>query len=353
MQLFNCQQCGQTLLFENTQCEACQAQLGFLPELLTLSALTPLENGYQAQGDTSGQIWHFCANHQHNVCNWMVKEEGTLCEACDLNRHIPNLAGIEEHQAWQQLESAKHRLVFSLLKLKLPVISKKEDPQDGLSFDFISEENQIPEDAQSTTGHALGQITINTAEADPVDREQVRQDMNESYRTLIGHFRHEVGHYYWDQLISPNDQLLEQYRAMFGDERANYSDALQQHYSQPQPDWQTSFVSSYAASHPWEDWAETWAHYLHILDTLETAYEFGLQVQPPNPSHQALATQASLAPYQHGNFEDILNQYLPLTFAVNNLNRSMGQPDLYPFIIAPAVREKLSFIHQVVQGYSQ
>ncbi|SBT17153.1 hypothetical protein MGA5115_01243 [Marinomonas gallaica] len=348
MKLFNCQQCSQTLLFENNLCENCQSELGFLPELMTLSALTPLESGFNALADDSNSVWYYCQNKQHNVCNWMVKEQGELCEACDLNRHIPNLQNYEQQQAWQELESAKHRLVYSLLRLNLPVVSKKDAPEEGLSFDFISEENVVPDGAQTTTGHALGQVTINAAEADSADREQMRKDMNEPYRTLIGHLRHEVGHYYWDHLIAENAPILTNCRQMFGDERADYGEALEKHYETPVANWQENFVSSYASSHPWEDWAETWAHYFHILDTLETAYEFGIQIQPVHGTHPSLVTQITLDPYQHQNFDELLNQYLPLTFAANNLNRSMGQPDLYPFVIVPKVREKLGFIHQLL-----
>ncbi|WP_133001945.1 MULTISPECIES: zinc-binding metallopeptidase family protein [Marinomonas] len=351
MKIFSCQQCSQVLLFENTLCENCGSALGFLPDKMVLSALKPHDSGYLALADTSvpAPVWHYCDNHQHGVCNWLVESDHTFCMACDLNRHIPNLEAIEQRQAWQQLEFAKHRLVYSLLQLELPLISKKEDPEDGLSFDFISEENVVPDNAQSSTGHALGQVTINAAEANSADREQMREDMNESYRTLIGHFRHEVGHYYWDQLVATDESTLALYRELFGDERESYKDALQRHYETPVENWREQFVSVYASSHPWEDWAETWAHYLHILDTLETASQFGMSLQPPNAQYQSLCVNVTIDPYQHSNFDDILAQYLPLTFAVNNLNRSMGQPDLYPFVIVPAVRKKLNFIHQLLQ----
>ncbi|MEC8485338.1 MAG: putative zinc-binding metallopeptidase, partial [Pseudomonadota bacterium] len=98
-----------------------------------------------------------------------------------------------------------------------------------------------------------------------------------------------------------------------------------------------------------EDWAETWAHYLHILDTLETAYYFGLSTRPPLPQHSQLTASASLDPYTHESFEDLLNENLPLTFAANCLNRSMGQPDLYPFVLVPKVRDKLGFFHQLLR----
>ncbi|MAF15075.1 MAG: hypothetical protein CMG93_03745 [Marinomonas sp.] len=353
MKLFSCQQCGQALLFENTQCESCQSPLGFHSDTLELTALTPLEQGFNVysnqQPSPDNKVWFHCSNHAHNVCNWLVSTPDTLCDACDLNRHIPNLSGIEEQQAWQTLEQAKHQLVYALRRLNLPIVNKKQDPDDGLSFDFISEENVIPDGAQTSTGHAQGQVTINAVEADSVDREQMRKDMNESYRTVIGHFRHEIGHYYWDQLIADQPTYLASFRALFGDEQRNYAEALSSHYATPNLEWQNEFISSYASSHPWEDWAETWAHYLHILDTLETAYYFGLSTRPPLPQHSQLTASASLDPYTHESFEDLLNEYLPLTFAANCLNRSMGQPDLYPFVLVPKVREKLGFIHQLLR----
>lgn len=354
MKIFSCQQCEQTVLFENTHCEQCSSALGFLPDQLVISALTSVDNAWVAMADTSEppKRWYYCENHQHHVCNWLVEEGGsTFCVACDLNRHIPNLGKVEERQAWQQLEFAKHRLVYSLLRLGLPIVSKKLEPEDGLSFDFISENNQVPEDVSAMTGHAAGQVTINASEGNTVDREQMREDMNESYRTVIGHFRHEVGHYYWDQLILEDEQALADFRALFGDDQQDYGDALEAHYEKPNANWQKEFVSVYASSHAWEDWAETWAHYLHIVDTVETASDLGVSLQPSGNNADNLAVMVNIDPFHHDNFDDILAQYLPLTFAVNNLNRGMGQPDLYPFILVPAVREKLAFIHRLLRPY--
>lgn len=355
MKIFSCQQCGQTVLFENTYCEQCSSPLGFLPELLVISALKSVDNTWYAMADKSipAKRWYYCENHQHNVCNWLVEEGGSsFCMACDLNRHIPHLGQIEERQAWQQLEFAKHRLVYSLLRLKLPLVSKQSAPQKGLSFDFISENNVVPEDANAMTGHAAGQVTINAAEANAADREQMREDMNESYRTVIGHFRHEIGHYYWDQLVFTDKQILADFRALFGDDSIDYGKALKAHYETPNAEWNKNFVSVYASSHPWEDWAETWAHYMHIADTLETASDLGLSFQPVGSNRQNLAIMVNIDPYNHDNFDEILAQYIPLTFAVNNLNRGMGQPDLYPFILVPAVREKLAFIHRLLRARS-
>lgn len=351
MKIFSCQQCGQTLFFENTYCGKCGSPLGFIAESMTLSTLQPMNSGYVALADTSAPTreWHYCENYQHKACNWLIENPNDrFCVACELNRHIPNLSRIEQLEAWQQLEFAKHQLVYSLLRLHLPIVNKLQDPEEGLSFDFISEDDIVPDDAQTTTGHTMGQVTINALEANAVEREQMREDMNESYRTLIGHFRHEVGHYYWNQLISEDQSVLSRFRALFGDEQVSYADALQKHYENPVANWQDNYVSAYASSHPWEDWAETWAHYLHIMDTLETANQFGFSLQPPNVKQQSLAVRVNIDPYRHANFDEILDQYLPLTFAVNTLNRSMGQPDIYPFILVPVVKEKLNFIHQLL-----
>ncbi|HEY9197025.1 MAG TPA: putative zinc-binding metallopeptidase, partial [Mucilaginibacter sp.] len=236
-------------------------------------------------------------------------------------------------------------LVYTLLQMKLPLVSKVQDVERGLSFDFLTDENT---GQKVLTGHENGLITLNINEADDDKREKFRKEMNEPYRTLLGHFRHEVGHYYWDRLIA-GSLFIDEYRELFGDEREDYAQALQRHYNEGAPaDWNLNYISSYASSHPWEDWAETWAHYLHIIDTLETADAFGMQVAPrvagKNDKLQAII---KTNPYRQQNFRQLLDMWLPLTFAVNSMNRSMGNHDLYPFVIQPKVIEKLSFIHQV------
>lgn len=353
MKVFHCQRCSHLLFFENTVCERCGAKLGYLPDQNVLSALRPVENGWSAATDAedSARTWRYCANATFEVCNWLVDaaSDHALCRACDLNRYIPNLNSDEQREAWQRLEFSKHRLVYSLLRFNLPLVSKKQDPQQGLSFDFISEADQVPNEAQTMTGHVHGQVTISVAETDPVERERMRELMNEPYRTLIGHFRHEVGHYYWEQLIAPFEDILFEFRHRFGDERQDYQEALQRHYAEGAPaDWTAHYISAYASTHPWEDWAETWAHYFHMIDTLETAYAFGLSLQPPAVPSQALTLQADIDPYVHPDFVEIANRYLPLTYAVNSLNRSMGQPDLYPFVLTDTVKNKLEFIHRLI-----
>jgi hypothetical protein len=246
------------------------------------------------------------------------------------------------------MELAKHRLFYTLLKLRLPLATRAENPKHGLVFEFLAEP---PPNGGSTvmTGHDNGLITIALIEANDLERERRRTTMGEPYRTLLGHFRHEVGHHYWDLLVRDGGRL-DACRAAFGDERDDYGEALQRHYRAGAPaDWQEHFVSAYATTHPWEDFAETWAHYLHIVDTIEMAGAFGIQVDPPLDDSGTLSTDFGIDPECGVDIRRIVDDWLPLTFALNNLNRCMGQPDLYPFIISPPVVEKLAFIHGLVR----
>ncbi|MGI4871300.1 MAG: zinc-binding metallopeptidase family protein [Janthinobacterium lividum] len=349
MELFTCTHCRQVLYFENSRCESCHYPLGFEPTRRQLLPLVPHYAGFQLYEEPAAGTFTYCANQAHGVCNWLVPSTSPtpFCLACALNRTIPDLSQPGYLARWQRLEDAKHRLVYSLLCLHLPVVSKSVYPQEGLRFDFKADESP---QQRVLTGHDNGLITLNIAEADDLEREQVRQAMNERYRTLLGHFRHEVGHYYWDRLVD-NSPHLEHYRQLFGDERRDYGAALQQHYAQgAPPHWPQHYISAYASSHPWEDWAETWAHYLHILDTLQTAHAFGLRLDPLDAAPARPLRTTLHDPYQVADFGEIVAMWLPLTFALNSLNRSMGLPDPYPFVIAPEVVRKLAFIHQVAGG---
>ena len=353
MKLFECQHCGQLLFFENTRCERCEQVLGYLPDRTTLSALT-------AEGDecwrplaAPNELARFCANAVYGACNWLVSADdpAVFCRACRLNRTIPNLDAPENLLLWQRLEAAKHRLVYGLLRHDLPLVSKFENAENGLAFDFLAGlDPMFQEGPQVITGHAQGLITIDIAEADDAERERHRSDMAEPYRTLLGHLRHEIGHHYWERLI--RDGLWHGgFRELFGDERRNYSAALETHYADgPRRDWQEHHVSSYAGAHPWEDFAETWAHYLHIVDTLETAEAFGLGIHPKVGRNSKLEMEIDFDPYRQGDFDALMEAWLPLTYAVNSLNRSMGQPDLYPFVLAPMVIGKLRFVHGLIHG---
>jgi len=355
MRLFACTGCGQPLYFENDHCEGCGRRLGFIAEAVSLVPLEPLEgwDGLWSPMVEAGGPFRFCSNAQYDVCNWVVPADSQeiFCAACRANRTIPNLSENGNLAKWRKLEMAKHRLVYSLLRLKLPLRNKIEDPAAGLAFDFLSEPAPLLDERSGRimTGHAEGVITINTIEADDAERERLRQAMAEPYRTLLGHFRHESGHYYWERLIREGYKL-ESFRELFGDERRDYQSALKSHYEQGPPmGWQEDYVTSYAAAHPWEDWAESFAHYLHMADTLETAHSFGLQLWPQAERRSAMAASASFDPYGDVGFGTLIETWLPLVFAVNSLNRSMGQPDLYPFLLTPRVLEKLEYVHREIR----
>lgn len=358
MRSFYCDFCGYPVYFEAHQCPHCEHTLGFLPDLGVISALDPWNDASDWVAlvpEATGRYYRQCQNNE--VCNWMVptESEAQFCTACQLNRTIPNLSRPENQLSWSRLEQAKRRLVYSLMQLGLPVISKDEDPVRGLAFDFLADpepDADFETREHVMTGHAGGLITLNIAEADDATRERLRLNMNERYRTLIGHFRHEVGHYYWDLLVSQSD-WLEPYRVRFGDERADYAAALERHYQEgPVADWREHYISRYASSHPWEDWAESFAHYLHMVDTLETAAAFGLRIRAPRSGKREIRPVAALSPHDPDGFETMIESWFPLTFAMNSINRSMGMADLYPFVLNETVQDKLRFIHQVVQGHN-
>jgi hypothetical protein len=263
---------------------------------------------------------------------------------------IPDLSQAGNKEAWYRLEVAKRRLVYSLIALSLPVQNKDDDPDRGLAFEFLSG-STASQGTPILTGHAEGVITINIAEANDVEREKRRLAMREPYRTLLGHFRHEIGHYYWDRLVRFSDRL-DSFRELFGDERIDYQQALEHHYEHGAPaDWQQRFVSAYASSHPWEDWAESWAHYLHMTDTLETAAATGLSLKPRRRDEPTLKAQTKL-PLQ-SSFDQMIENWLSLTYVLNNLSRGLGLPDGYPFVLSEPVIEKLRFIHETVIDHAQ
>jgi hypothetical protein len=317
------------VFFENTTCLRCGQPLGFDPDELALVAVTEADQARR------------CANQAVATCNWLVPESATdpLCRSCRLTRTRP--AGTDEvaMAEFADAESAKRRLVFQLIDLGLPVDSYLDRP-GGLAYDLLSSNGE-----PVTIGHEDGIVTIDLAESDDPHREQVRQEMGEPYRTMLGHLRHETGHYYWDILVERAGRSAE-FRDLFGDERADYGEALQRHYDQGAPvGWEEDHVSAYATMHPWEDWAETFAHYLHIRDTLQTAAAFGLRVEGPDATLSA-DPEATL---ENAPFETVLADWLPLTYALNAVNRSMGRDDLYPFVLSPAVVTKLTWVHRTVR----
>jgi hypothetical protein len=352
MKLFSCQGCGELLYFENYRCENCGRALGYLSDLTEISALDLAPDGKSwTVLAAQGVAYRFCKNNLAGVCNWMVPADGgeEFCAACRHNRVIPDLSVPGNDVLWGKLEAAKHRLFYSLLRLRLPLESRADAPERGLAFDFLAD---TPESHAKgvMTGHDNGLITLALKEADDAVREKVRSEMGEPYRTLLGHFRHESGHYFWDRLVESDPARLENFRALFGDERGDYGQALQRHYDEGvPPDWQNSHISMYATTHPWEDFAETWAHYLHIVDTLETAGAFGLKVRPRR-ARGALAAAIDFDPYRAPDMDMLIDAWLPIEFATNSLNRSMGQIDLYPFFLSPVAIEKLGFVHALTHA---
>ncbi|MEY2466781.1 MAG: hypothetical protein QOD03_1302 [Verrucomicrobiota bacterium] len=351
MKTFYCDSCGSLLFFENVQCVTCGHALGFLPEILDLSALEPTgENSWRAlAAAANGRVFRSCENGRaHQICNWLVplEDANPLCAACRLNDIIPDLTITGNRERWFKMENAKRRLIYTLLSLKLPVNGSPQENRPALSFSFMADTAHKP---PILTGHENGLITLNIAEADDVERERRRVSFHEPYRTLLGHFRHESAHYYWDQLIA-NTPRVKRFRELFGDETQDYSSALKLYHQQgPPADWQSRTISAYASAHPWEDWAETWAHYLHMIDTIETAASFGIALHPKHPAAQTMTAEPENVAIADAGFRKILENWLPLTYALNSLNRGMGMPDFYPFVLSTPVIEKLRFIHKTVQ----
>ncbi|MET0210313.1 MAG: putative zinc-binding metallopeptidase [Burkholderiaceae bacterium] len=354
-------QCGRPVFFRNTQCVNCGSQLGFDPVSLAVVALRPAASPelWAIAGADRGDLYRFCSNRQSaSACNWLIAPPFVastrigdgLCVSCALTRRMFDVSRRAHQARWRALETAKRRLVAQLLALRLP-LGPHVPGGPGIAFDLLEPAPNAP----VLTGHHGGVVTINAMEADDAYREATRAAMNEPYRTLLGHFRHEVGHYYWDRLVRDDPVRLAQFRALFGDERSDYAKALQRHYQEGPPvRWQDGFLTSYASTHPWEDWAETWAHYLHITDTLDTATSFGIDVTRAElefePLDQKYLWNAGMP--QATSFLDLLNRWVQLTQVMNELTRSMGQADVYPFVLPYRAVSKLHFIHEIVQGHA-
>ncbi|MEZ0049659.1 hypothetical protein ABIA30_000649 [Mycobacterium sp. MAA66] len=333
---FTCPACGQRLAFDNSVCLGCDSALGFS---LDDMALLVISEGAKHTGSVASADYQLCANLHLAECNWLVHVSPVpqLCASCVLTRTRPGDTDSKALAAFAEAEKAKRRLLVECRELNLPIIGRDQDPQRGLAFDLLSSGPR-----PVLTGHQNGVITLDLAEGDDVHREQLRIAMDEPYRTLLGHFRHEVGHYYFYRLVDPSAERLGRFAELFGDPGLDYQAALDQHYGGGTPaGWEQSFVSSYASMHPAEDWAETFAHYLHIRDTLDTAAAFGFV--PAGATFE----RGVLGP---SGFDTLIELWLPLTWALNMVNRSMGKKDLYPFVLPPPVLDKMRFVHSVVDS---
>jgi hypothetical protein len=332
---FSCD-CGSPVYFENSFCINCNSALGYSPvrnDILTLA-----DWGEGVYRDLLGNAFRYCSNGEdYGVCNWLrpIEDASPFCMACQFNRTVPDQSRPENQRRWLALERAKKRLLYTLAQLNLPLISGWTDPRRGLLFDFVEDARSTDAFPETfvTTGYLGGVITINALEADDATRVAVRDEMNESYRTVLGHLRHESGHYYWS-LLDPDRDLLEDFRDLFGEERADYGEALDVHYRKgPPPQWQDRYISAYASAHPSEDWAECWGHYLHIYDALETA-----------AAHRLLGVQPAVM-----SMAERLSAWTRISLMLNELNRSVGRGDAYPFVINELVAEKLDFIELAIQ----
>lgn len=368
MRVFNCSHCGHLVFFDSVQCLHCGSVLAFDPDALQVLALVPANDGpegtwrpqerrasvpagFAARGGApSVPAWaryRLCHNHTaYQACNFAVSaaDPNPYCASCRQTRILPDLSLHGNLRRWKQVEAAKRHLFYTLARLGLEAGDAGRRP----CYEFLADQPGSP---PVLTGHRDGVITLNVAEADDDERARRRVALGEPYRTLIGHLRHESGHFYWDVLVRDGGHL-DAFRAVFGDERMDYAHALQTYYARggPPPGWEQSYVSAYASAHPWEDWAETWAHYLHLLDLLETAASYGLELTVPDPqSPERFRLQDPFAPGER-RFTDLVHEWVPLTLALNSLNRSLGQDDAYPFVLSPGAMHKLQFIHRLLSA---
>ena len=374
MKIFNCDNCGHPVFFENVQCLHCGAKLAFLPDQLCMAALASAPEAPPA-ADAQGMdapvmappaappLWQrvharegaplqyrMCLNHDlYQACNFTVETQdgNMLCVSCRQTRVLPDLSIVENRQRWYRIEVAKRRLFYSLARLGLASTDGTATDKPDPVYEFLAD---LPGGPRVMTGHNQGLITLNIVEADDDERARRRLQLREPYRTLLGHLRHESGHFYWDRLIREQNRV-EAFRAVFGDEQLDYGQALQAHYAADHSNgaWQENFVSTYATAHPWEDWAETWAHYLHMVDLLETAAAYHTKVAVPGDA--ALPPSGVSNPFEAAetDFEQLVRQWVPVTLMLNSLNRSLGQDDAYPFALSAGALHKLRFVHDVIQ----
>jgi hypothetical protein len=352
MKIFRCDHCGHPVFFENVQCLNCGSALAFLPDVLAVCAIesdgggdaTLWKRKNARAWRISGTRYRLCRNNAvHQACNFAVldSDPDALCVSCRQTRVLPDLSQPANHERWRNIEVAKRRLFYTLARLGLVA----PDTYEGPVFEFLAD---LPGGPSILTGHMDGVITLNVAEADDDERVRRRLALHEPYRTLLGHLRHESGHYYWDRLVRDIDRIAA-FREVFGDESVDYRQALQDHYARSgnHGPWQQGHVSAYATAHPWEDWAETWAHYLHMVDLLETAASYHTKVVVPGePDSPEVSNPFGAL----DNFDHLVSEWVPVTLLLNSLNRSLGQDDAYPFALTQGALRKLRFVHDVIHG---
>lgn len=371
MRTFNCDHCGHLVFFDSTHCVHCRSTLAFVPEWMRIAALQPtVESAVQSWSPSPAvpqpapmlwqavhpvptippQRWRLCANHTiHHACNFAVPADDPqpLCISCRQTRWLPDLSDPANLRRWKLIEDAKRRLFYTLARLHLTNLDGMTAPE----FEFLAD---LPGQPPVMTGHRSGTIVLNVAEADDDERARRRMELHEPYRTLVGHLRHESGHFFWDVLVRDHPHTLEAFRALFGDERLDYAQALQAHYHigpLGPAGWEQGHVSAYATAHPWEDWAETWAHYLHMVDLMETAASYRTEVTIPGENTPYLMRSPFMPEAEDRDFDAMLRAWVPLTLLLNSLNRSLGQNHAYPFALSSGAITKLRFVHDLLTPY--
>lgn len=341
MRSFGCPQCRAAVSFEALVCPACDAQLGYHAP----SARYVVVSGEGAR--IADAQWALCTNRGWG-CNWLVDPESgqSICQAGKFIRRRPDADDTVALEKLANTSQWMRRLVYQLQHLGLPLDNYRQR-EGGLAFDLLS---SISRGESVIIGHANGVITIDLAESLDDRRERLRVRLGEPYRTMLGHLRHEVGHYYENILVEqPGGALLDECRELFGDERASYADEIARHYKYGAPaNWRESYISEYATMHPWEDFAECFAHYLHITDTMESAGASGMMLSTQRINDYAGPAISPRFDYGAEPFESLLADWDWLQTFFNRINRSMGKGDLYPFEINDVVARKLAFVHKVV-----
>lgn len=320
MQVFHCPACGQRVYFENLFC-ACGAQLYYEPE--------------------AREMWNDaapCANRETIQCNWAAIPGAALCRSCTMSAVLPALNVGVNQMLLARAERAKRWVLANLSNWKW---FTDADQGTRPRFQMLSENTGGQRTEQITMGHAGGNIVINVTEADELIRVQRQHQLGEQYRSMVGHFRHELAHFLFDRL-SLSDEFPAAFRAVFGDERADYSAALQQHYADPKSPG-TGYITSYATAHPHEDWAETVAHLLHMVDFTDSFVSTGLMMD---------GVPQDYGPYRDEDTNRLMTIASKVAIAINDINRALDNSDLYPFVVTPQIRQKIAFAHGWLQNHA-
>ncbi|MEM6354459.1 MAG: putative zinc-binding metallopeptidase [Pseudomonadota bacterium] len=272
----------------------------------------------------------FCANREVIGCNWVAATDTTLCDACAMTALAPDPSMPGAVDNWAATEAAKRWVLATLGRWDW---FGRQDTGPRPVFHMLAE-GVTP----VVMGHAEGVVSISVEEADPVLQIARREALGERYRTMIGHMRHEIAHVLWWRL-SIRDDFLEGFRSLFGDEHSDYGAALKQHYGDGAPsDWRERYLTPYASAHPHEDWAETAAHLLHLVDITDSFLAAGLSADD--------VPGCDWDPYVEPDPNMLMDVAATLAVGINHVNRSMGLPDLYPFVLSEHARRKLAFAHR-------